>query len=94
MGADNITINVAGTYKVTAELGIQHSHGHDIAASILLNGLITSGYVNMGTFDQATSISEVFEIGEGSEVAVGLACLDSHAGTVDVNTVKLRVEKL
>ena len=94
MGADNITINVAGTYKVTAELGIDHSHGHDVAASILLNGLITSGYVNMGTTDQATSISEIFEIGEGSEVAVGLACLDGHAANVDVNTIKVRIERL
>jgi len=94
LGANEISINVAGTYKVTTELGIHHSHGHDVGAAILLNGLVTSGFVNMGTTDQATSISEVLELAVGSNVAVGVACLTGHAGTVDINTIKLRVEKL
>jgi hypothetical protein len=94
LNATSVGINVSATYKVTAEIGFDHSHGHDIGFGILLNGLLTSGYVNAGTTDQATSVSEVLELPEGSEVSAALACLDSHAGTVEVRTIKLRVEKI
>jgi hypothetical protein len=94
LNATSVGINVSATYKVTAEIGFDHSHGHDIGFGILLNGLLTSGYVNAGRTDQATSVSEVLELPEGSEVSAALACLDSHAGTVEVRTIKLRVEKL
>jgi hypothetical protein len=94
LNATSVGINVSATYKVTAEIGFDHSHGHDIGFGILLNGLLTTGYSNVGNFDNSTSISEVLEIGEGSEVSAALACLDSHAGTVEVRTIKLRVEKI
>jgi hypothetical protein len=94
LNATSVGINVSATYKVTAEIGFDHSHGHDIGFGILVNGLLTSGYVNAGTTDQATSVSEVLELPEGSEVSAALACLDSHAGTVEVRTIKLRVEKI
>lgn len=93
-GSNIIAINVSGTYKVTAEFGIDHSHGHDVGASILLNGLVTSAFVNMGTTDQATSISEVFELSVGTEITLGLACLDNHSAPVLINSAKLRVEKI
>jgi hypothetical protein len=94
LNATSVGINVSATYKVTAEIGFDHSHGHDIGFGILVNGLLTSGYVNAGTTDQATSVSEVLELPEGSEVSAALACLDGHAGTIEVRTIKLRVEKL
>jgi len=94
LNATSVGINVSATYKVTAEIGFDHSHGHDIGFGILLNGLLTTGYSNVGNVDNSTSISEVLELPQGSEVSAALACLDSHAGTVEVRTIKLRVEKL
>jgi hypothetical protein len=94
LNATSVGINVSATYKVTAEIGFDHSHGHDIGFGILVNGLLTTGYSNVGNFDNSTSVSEVLELPEGSEVSAALACLDSHAGTVEVRTIKLRVEKL
>lgn len=92
--SNTITINVAGTYKVTAEVGIYNQSGKDMAVTILLNDLVTSAFANMGKNDQATSISEVFELGEGNEIKVGFACLENHVTPIDVNSLKLRVEKL
>jgi hypothetical protein len=94
LNATSVGINVSATYKVTAEIGLFHNHGHDIGFGILLNGLLTTGYSNVGNFDNSTSVSEVLELPEGSEVSAALACLDSHAGTVEVRTIKLRVEKI
>jgi hypothetical protein len=94
LNATSVGINVSATYKVTAEIGFDHSHGHDIGFGILVNGLLTTGYSNVGNFDNSTSVSEVLELPEGSEVSAALACLDSHAGTVEVKTIKLRVEKI
>jgi hypothetical protein len=94
LNATSVGINVSATYKVTAEIGFDHSHGHDIGFGILVNGLLTTGYSNVGNFDNSTSVSEVLELPEGSEVSAALACLDNHAGTVEVRTIKLRVEKL
>ena len=92
--SNTITINVAGTYKVTAEVGIYNQSGKDMAVTILLNDLVTSAFANMGKNDQATSVSEVFELGEGNEIKVGFACLENHVTPIDVNSLKLRVEKI
>jgi hypothetical protein len=89
-----ISINVSARYKVTAEIGFDHSHGHDLEFGILVNGLITTGYSNVGNFDQSTSISEVFDLGVGSEVSVGFACPDLHSSSVNVKSIKVRIERL
>jgi hypothetical protein len=79
---------------VTAEIGFDHSHGHDLEFGILVNGLITTGYSNVGNFDQSTSVSEIFDLGVGSEVSVGIACPDLHSSAVNVKTIKVRIERL
>jgi hypothetical protein len=89
-----ISINVLARYKVTAEIGFDHSHGHDLEFGILVNGLITTGYSNVGNFDQSTSVSEIFDLGVGSEVSVGIACPDLHSSAVNVKTIKVRIERL
>jgi hypothetical protein len=89
-----ISINVSARYKVTAEIGFDHSHGHDLEFGILVNGLITTGYSNVGNFDQSTSVSEIFDLGVGSEVSVGIACPDLHSSAVNVKTIKVRIERL
>jgi hypothetical protein len=89
-----ISINVSARYKVTAEIGFDHSHGHDLEFGILVNGLITTGYSNVGSTDQSTSISEIFDLGVGSEVSVGFACPDLHSSSVNVKTIKVRIERL
>jgi hypothetical protein len=89
-----ISINVSARYKVTAEIGFDHSHGHDLEFGILVNGLITTGYSNVGNFDQSTSVSEIFDLGVGSEVSVGIACPDLHSSSVNVKTIKVRIERL
>jgi hypothetical protein len=38
-----ISINVSARYKVTAEIGFDHSHGHDLEFGILVNGLHYDG---------------------------------------------------
>jgi hypothetical protein len=89
-----ISINVSARYKVTAEIGFDHSHGHDLEFGILVNGLITTGYSNVGNFDQSTSVSEIFDLGVGSEVSVGIACPDLHSSSVNVKSIKVRIERL
>lgn len=89
-----ISINVSARYKVTAEIGFAHSHGHDLEIGILVNGLITTGYSNVGTTDQSTSISEIFDLGVGSEVSVGIACPDLHSSAVNVKSIKVRIERI
>jgi hypothetical protein len=89
-----ISINVSARYKVTAEIGFDHSHGHDLEFGILVNGLITTGYSNVGSFDNSTSVSEIFDLGVGSEVSVGMACPDLHSSAVNVKTIKVRIERL
>jgi hypothetical protein len=89
-----ISINVSARYKVTAEIGFDHSHGHDLEFGILVNGLITTGYSNVGNFDQSTSVSEIFDLGVGNEVSVGIACPDLHSSAVNVKTIKVRIERL
>lgn len=89
-----ISINVSARYKVTAEIGFDHSHGHDLEIGILVNGLITTGYSNVGSTDQSTSISEIFDLGVGSEVGVGIACPDLHSAAVNVKSIKVRIERL
>jgi hypothetical protein len=89
-----ISINVSARYKVTAEIGFDHSHGHDLEFGILVNDLITTGYSNVGNFDQSTSVSEIFDLGVGSEVSVGIACPDLHSSSVNVKSIKVRIERL
>jgi hypothetical protein len=89
-----ISINVSARYKVTAEIGFDHSHGHDLEFGILVNGLITTGYSNVGNFDQSTSVSEIFDLGVGNEVSVGIACPDLHSSSVNVKSIKVRIERL
>jgi hypothetical protein len=89
-----ISINVSARYKVTAEVGFSHSHGHDLEFGILVNDLITTGYSNVGNFDNSTSVSEIFDLGVGSEVSVGFACPDLHSSSVNVKTIKVRIERL
>jgi hypothetical protein len=89
-----ISINVSARYKVTAEVGFSHSHGHDLEFGILVNGLITTGYSNVGGFDNSTSVSEIFDLGVGGEVSVGFACPDLHSSAVNVKTIKVRIERL
>lgn len=89
-----IAVNVSARYKVTAEIGYQHSHGHNMDFAILVNGLVTSGYSFIGKFDQSTSISEVFDLGAGSEVSVGISSPDGFILNVDIQSIKVRIERL
>ena len=89
-----IAVNVSARYKVTAEIGYQHTHGHNMDFAILVNGLVTSGYSFVGKFDQSTSISEVFDLGAGSEVSVGISSPDGFILNVDIQSIKVRIERL
>jgi hypothetical protein len=90
----SVTINASARYKVTAEISIDHAKGHDIVYSILINGLVTTAYANLERDTHTTSISEVFDLTQGSIIEVAFACIQSHAVTILVNYCKLRLEKL
>lgn len=90
----SVTINASARFKATAEISIDHPKSHDIVYSILINGLVTSAYANLEKDTHTTSISEVFDLTEGSIVEVAFACIESHAVTILVNYCKLRLEKL
>ena len=90
----SVTINASARYKVTAEISIDHPKNHDIVYSILINGLVTTAYANLEKDTHTTSISEVFDLTQGSIIEVAFACIESHAVTILVNYCKLRLEKL
>lgn len=90
----SVTINVTARYKVTAETSIVHPKNHIIAYSILINGLQTTAYADLEKNDFSTSISEVFDLTEGSIVEVAYVCLEDHAVTIQVLYCKLRLERL
>lgn len=90
----SVTINASARYKATAEISIDHPKSHDIVYSILINGLVTTAYANLERDTHTTSISEVFDLTEGSIVEVAFACIQGHAVTILVNYCKLRLEKI
>jgi hypothetical protein len=90
----SVTINVTARYKVTAETSIIHPKNHIIAYSILINGLQTTAYADLEKNDFSTSISEVFDLTEGSIIEVAYVCLEDHAVTIQVLYCKLRLERL
>lgn len=90
----SVTINVSARYKVTAEMSIIHPKNHIIAFSILVNGLQTTAYADLEKNDFSTSISEVFDLGNGSIVEAAFVCLENHEVTIIVNYCKLRLERL
>ena len=90
----SVTINASARYKVTAEISIDHPKTHDIVYSILINGLVTTAYANLERDTHTTSISEVFDLTQGSIIEVAFACIDGHAVTILVSYCKLRLEKL
>jgi hypothetical protein len=90
----SVTINASARYKVTAEISIIYPSNHIVAYSITINGLITSAYADLEKRAVTASISEVFDLTQGSIVEVKFACLESHAVTIQVVYCKLRLEKL
>jgi hypothetical protein len=79
---------------VTAEVSIVYPSNHIVAYSITINGLITSAYADLEKRAVTASISEVFDLTEGSIIEVKFACLENHAVTIQVVYCKLRLEKI
>jgi hypothetical protein len=90
----SVTINASARYKVTAEVSIIYPSNHIIAYSITINGLITSAYADLEKRAITASISEVFDLTQGSIIEVKFACLENHAVTIQVVYCKLRLEKI
>jgi hypothetical protein len=90
----SVTINASARYKVTAEISIIYPSNHIIAYSITINGLITSAYADLEKRAVTASISEVFDLTQGSIIEVKFACLENHAVTIQVVYCKLRLEKI
>jgi hypothetical protein len=90
----SVTINASARYKVTAEVSIVYPSNHIVAYSITINGLITSAYADLEKRAVTASISEVFDLTEGSIIEVAFACLENHAVTIQVVYCKLRLEKI
>jgi uncharacterized surface protein with fasciclin (FAS1) repeats len=90
----SVTINASATYKATAEISVVYPSNHIVAYSITINGLITSAYADLEKRAVTASISEVFDLTEGSIIEVKFACLENHAVTIEVVYCKLRLEKI
>jgi uncharacterized surface protein with fasciclin (FAS1) repeats len=90
----SVTINASATYKATAEISVVYPSNHIVAYSITINGLITSAYADLEKRAVTASISEVFDLTQGSIVEVKFACLENHAVTIEVVYCKLRLEKI
>jgi hypothetical protein len=90
----SVTINASARYKVTAEISIIYPSNHIIAYSITINGFITSAYADLEKRAVTASISEVFDLTQGSIIEVKFACLENHAVTIEVVYCKLRLEKI
>jgi uncharacterized surface protein with fasciclin (FAS1) repeats len=90
----SVTINASARYKVTAEISVVYPSNHVVACSITINGLITSAYADFEKKAVTASISEVFDLTQGSIVEVKFACLENHAVTIQVVYCKLRLEKI
>jgi hypothetical protein len=90
----SVTINASARYKVTAEVSVVYPSNHIVAYSITINGLITSAYADLEKRAVTASISEVFDLTEGSIIEVKFACLENHAVTIQVVYCKLRLEKI
>jgi hypothetical protein len=90
----SVTINASARYKVTAEVSVVYPSNHIVAYSITINGLITSAYADLEKRAVTASISEVFDLTQGSIVEVKFACLENHAVTIQVVYCKLRLEKI
>jgi hypothetical protein len=90
----SVTINASARYKVTAEVSIIYPTNKIIAYSITINGLITSAYADLEKKAVTASISEVFDLTQGSIIEVKFACLENHAVTIEVVYCKLRLEKI
>jgi hypothetical protein len=90
----SVTINASARYKATAEVSVVYPSNHIVAYSITINGLITSAYADLEKRAVTASISEVFDLTEGSIIEVKFACLENHAVTIEVVYCKLRLEKI
>jgi hypothetical protein len=90
----SVTINASARYKVTAEVSVVYPSNHIVAYSITINGLITSAYADLEKKTVTASISEVFDLTQGSIIEVKFACLENHAVTIEVVYCKLRLEKI
>jgi hypothetical protein len=90
----SVTINASARYKVTAEISIIYPSNHVVAYSITINGLVTSAYADLEKRAINASISEVFDLTQGSIIEVKFACLENHAVTIQVVYCKLRLEKI
>jgi hypothetical protein len=90
----SVTINASARYKATAEISIIYPSNHIVAYSITINGLITSAYADLEKRAVSASISEVFDLTQGSIIEVKFACLENHAVTIQVVYCKLRLEKI
>jgi hypothetical protein len=90
----SVTINASARYKVTAEVSVVYPSNHIVAYSITINGLVTSAYADLEKRAVTASISEVFDLTEGSIIEVKFACLENHAVTIQVVYCKLRLEKI
>ena len=94
LGTNAIDVNVSARYKLTGMIGLDHSHGHDLGVAILVNDQVTLAQVNVGTTDQATSVTTTIDLNPGDVLTLGVACLDGHSGNVDINTARLIIEKV
>ena len=94
LGTNAIDVSVSERYKLTGMIGLDHSHGHDLGVAILVNDQVTLAQVNVGTTDQATSVTTTIDLNPGDVLTLGVSCLDGHSGNVDINTARLIIEKV
>ena len=94
LGTNAIDVSVSARYKLTGMIGLDHSHGHDLGVAILVNDQETLAQVNVGTTDQATSVTTTLDLNPGDVITLGVACLAGHSANVDINTARLIIEKV
>lgn len=95
LGTNAIDVNVSERYKLTGMIGLDHSHGHDLGVAILVNDQETLAQVNVGTTDQATSLTTTLDLNPGDVITLGVNSLNGHAlSNIDINTARLIIEKV
>ena len=95
LGTNAIDVSVSARYKLTGMIGLDHSHGHDLGVAILVNDQVTLAQVNVGTTDQATSVTTTLDLNPGDVITLGVNSLDGHAlSNIDINTARLIIEKV
>jgi len=93
LGTNAIDVSVSARYKLTALIGFDHSHGHELGVAILVNDQETLAQVNVGTTDQATSVTTILDLNVGDVITLGVNSIGGHAlNNIDIKTARLIIE--